>query len=284
MEKAEVIKEYTEHVDESFMKFYEPEHQEQVEAQCETVKFMNVRVAELSISPVHCRKVRSSEKNSELEASIQKHGILQSIVITENSDGLQVVAGVKRYLAAEALGLETVPCRFIKDATAYTSLAENLIRENLSPIELGEILGELKAKFNISHKDLAQQIGKSASTVSELLNLNDLPQSIKDQCYGDNKIPQRILVEIARLGDEKAMAEAIERFNAGLITDRNQVPKESRSTGKGPVSKFCGRARSIIKQLKKLGPESLGVEETEALKELQQLIEEKLKSLQAEAA
>jgi len=120
----------------------------------------------------------------ELAQSIKARGIVQPIVARElEGGGYEIIAGERRWRAAQIAGLESVPVvlRSIPDEAALAiSLIENIQRENLNPIEEATGLRRLLDEFGLTHDKVAQGVGRSRSAVSNILRLLSLNQAAKD--------------------------------------------------------------------------------------------------------
>ena len=120
----------------------------------------------------------------ELAASIEQQGILQPIIAREvSSGGYEIVAGERRWLAAQRAGLQTVPAivRDIDDRAAVAmALVENIQRENLNPMEESAALTRLQNEFHLSQQEIADTVGKSRTTVTNLMRLANLEPLVKN--------------------------------------------------------------------------------------------------------
>ena len=116
--------------------------------------------------------------------SIGEQGIVQPIIIREVQQGAyEIVAGERRWLAAQRAGLETVPAivREIDDRTAIAmALVENIQRENLNPMEESEALIRLQDEFHLTQQEIADTVGKSRSTVTNLMRLANLEPFVQN--------------------------------------------------------------------------------------------------------
>lgn len=122
---------------------------------------------------------------AELAASIEKQGMVQPIVVTPEDDGaFLIVAGERRWRAAQRAGLEQVPVvvRQVDDERELLELAlvENLQRSDLNPVEEAEAYRALGDRFGLSQQEIATQVGKGRSTVANALRLLDLPEAVLD--------------------------------------------------------------------------------------------------------
>ena len=129
------------------------------------------------------RKDMAPEALEELAASIQSQGIIQPIVVRQVESGqFEIIAGERRWRAARQAGLKRVPClvKKVEDRAAIAmALIENIQREDLNVIEEAQALERLQDEFTLTHQQVAEVIGKSRTTVSNLLRLNQLESDVK---------------------------------------------------------------------------------------------------------
>lgn len=134
------------------------------------------------------RKTFSPEKLEELAASIREKGIIQPLVVRRMSEHYELVAGERRWRAAQKAGLREVPVviQDVSDDTALEmALIENIQREDLNAIEQAEAFHALIEKFNLSQEEMARRVGKDRSTVANSLRLLKLPDEIKNDILED---------------------------------------------------------------------------------------------------
>ena len=128
------------------------------------------------------RKIFDDEALSELSASIEKHGIIQPLLVRPLPGGTyQLVAGERRWRAARMAGLTEAPVviRELSDEDASAlALIENLQREDLDPIEEAEGYRYLMDTYSITQEEAAQKVGKSRSAVANLMRLLSLPKDV----------------------------------------------------------------------------------------------------------
>lgn len=129
------------------------------------------------------RKDIDPEKIKELADSIKVQGIIQPIVLRKVEDEqYEIIAGERRWRAAQLAGLQEVPVivRDIDDRAAIAiALIENIQREDLNPLEESEALKRLLDEFELTHQQIADAIGKSRATVSNLIRLIELHPEVK---------------------------------------------------------------------------------------------------------
>ena len=131
------------------------------------------------------RSVFDQEKLSELADSIRAQGVVQPVVVRplEGGEGFELIAGERRWRAAQIAGLERIPAvvRDVPDEVSVAmSLIENIQRENLNPLEEATALRRLIDDFRMTHQEAADAVGRSRAAVSNLLRLLELMQEVKD--------------------------------------------------------------------------------------------------------
>lgn len=137
----------------------------------------------ISPNPDQPRKYFNEDAQRELQESIKVHGILQPLILAKRGDGYIIVAGERRYRAAKAVGMATVPAlvkRIDDSLIREISLIENLQREDLNPIEEAEAIDELIRLNGYTQEKLAQRIGKARSSVTNILRLLGLDDEVKE--------------------------------------------------------------------------------------------------------
>jgi ParB family transcriptional regulator, chromosome partitioning protein len=186
----------------------------------------------------------------ELADSIREKGILEPILVRQTGKNrYQIISGERRFRAASLAGLDELPAIEI-DAddkeTLEIALIENIQRKDLTPFEEAEGLLILQQKFAYTHEKISQVIGKSRTTVTETLQLNEIPQRVRAMCREAGIASKSVLVQIARAGDEPAMAELVRRFAAGEL-DRDDIRKKT--AAKTETAK-PGRPKNYVFELK----------------------------------
>lgn len=129
------------------------------------------------------RKDMAPEALEELANSVRAQGIIQPVVVRAiATDRYEIIAGERRWRAAQLAGLDIIPC-LIKDvsdeATVAIALIENIQREDLNAMEEATALQRLLDEFNMTHQGVADAVGKSRTTVTNLLRLNNLNDDVK---------------------------------------------------------------------------------------------------------
>lgn len=128
------------------------------------------------------RSAMDPERLAELADSIRAQGLIQPIVVRASGGGFEIIAGERRWRAAQQAGLTDVPCvvREADDrATVAMALIENIQREDLNPLEEAGALQRLLEEFTLTHQQAAEAVGRSRAAVSNLLRLLELPEEIR---------------------------------------------------------------------------------------------------------
>jgi ParB family chromosome partitioning protein len=136
------------------------------------------------------RKDMSPEALEDLSNSIKAQGIIQPIVVRKVSEqGYEIIAGERRWRAAQLAQITEVPClvKEVPDEAAVAiALIENIQREDLNAMEEAVALERLLTEFELTHQEVAEAVGKSRTTVTNLLRLNSLNEDVKKLLeYGD---------------------------------------------------------------------------------------------------
>src|SRR5262245_45825170 len=143
---------------------------------------VDVALDQIQPNPHQPRKSFESSSLDELAASIRASGVIQPIVVRQVGDGYQLIAGERRWRAARQAGLERIPAlgREATDAESLElALVENLLREDLNPIEEAEAYRHLLDQFSWTQEQLAQRIGKDRTSIANALRLLRLPGEIQ---------------------------------------------------------------------------------------------------------
>ena len=143
----------------------------------------DINVNQLQVGKYQPRRDMSSEALQELANSIQAQGIIQPVVVREiGHQKYEIIAGERRWRAAKIVGLDSIPC-LIKnvedDAAIAIALIENIQRENLNAMEEAIAYKRLLEEFELTHSEVAKAVGKSRTTVSNLLRLNNLNNDVQ---------------------------------------------------------------------------------------------------------
>lgn len=205
------------------------------------------------------RKDMSEEALEELASSIRSQGIIQPIVVRPIAhNSFEIIAGERRWRAAQIAKLETVPC-IIKDvpdeAAVAIALIENIQREDLNAMEEAVALNRLLNEFELTHQQVADAVGKSRTTVTNLLRLNNLNSDVKILLeHGDIEMGHaRCLLAL----EGEAQSDAARLAVAKALTVR-ETEKLVRSILEPVPAKEIAEKDPDVKQLEQQLAENLG--------------------------
>jgi ParB family transcriptional regulator, chromosome partitioning protein len=149
----------------------------------ESSAVVEIPIEEIRPNPRQPRGKVDEEGIEELALSIEAHGVLQPVICRRRGDGYELVAGERRWRAAQRAGLSVMPClvQDIDDGTSLEiALIENLQRDDLNELELADGYKCLLEDFGLTQEELGKRIGKSRSTVTNTLRLLDLPVAVRE--------------------------------------------------------------------------------------------------------
>jgi ParB family chromosome partitioning protein len=143
-----------------------------------------VPIDQIQPNPQQPRRTFNEASIDELARSVREHGIVQPLVVTRAGDKYKLIAGERRFRAAQKAGLTTVPV-VVKDAlksgdALQIALVENIQREDLNPMEEANAYHQLHDEFGMTQEEIAKRVGKERSTVANCLRLLKLPASVKE--------------------------------------------------------------------------------------------------------
>jgi ParB family chromosome partitioning protein len=148
----------------------------------------------------------------ELAESIAKRGVIQPIIVRPHGGGFQIIAGERRWRAAQRAQMHRIPAivrDFDEQETLEIALIENIQREDLNPIEEAEAYRKLIAEFHHSQDALGRIVGKSRSHVANLMRLLELPQTVQQQVM-ESRISMGHARALIGLPDCEALARQVE--------------------------------------------------------------------------
>jgi ParB family transcriptional regulator, chromosome partitioning protein len=178
----------------------------------ENERIHKLAVGSLSPNPEQPRTVFDETALGELAASIQQYGIVQPLVVTPVDGGYHIIAGERRWRAAQKAGLKTVPA-VVRTAKQQEKLElailENVQRVDLSPLETAVSVERLHQQFNLSYGDIAKRLGKAETTVHNTVRLLQLPTDAR-RALADGQISEGHARQVLALKNApKAQAELL---------------------------------------------------------------------------
>ncbi len=142
-----------------------------------------VEISKLVPCPFQPRQIFDEESLNDLTQSIKEKGILQPLLVRKKADKYEIIAGERRWRAAQNAGVKNVPIieKNLNDAEAFeVALIENIIRQNLTPIEEANGFEKLVKEYHYTHENLSKSVGKSRSYITNSIRLLSLPKSIQN--------------------------------------------------------------------------------------------------------
>lgn len=226
----------------------------------EMARLANLRPDEITLDPDQPRKEMGDLED--LKVSIAEHGILQPLIVAPiDENHYRLIAGERRFTAALALNLTTVPAivRSVEDHRRLeVQLIENLHRKDLTPFEEAAAFWRLQDEFGLTQEQLAKRMGRTQAAISQLLRVLDLPSAIRDEyktSYNSAKpISKSLLLEIARQETPERQEALWEQARSGDLTV--QKARKARTgadgvtrteRGKGTGGKSAVAYRHVIK-------------------------------------
>jgi ParB family chromosome partitioning protein len=149
----------------------------------EAAEIRQLDLARIRPNPFQPRREFRAEELEELAASIREHGVLQPVIVRASGDDFEIVAGERRVRACQRLGMESIPAIVrVADDTQMVELAlvENIQRQDLNPIEEARAYQAYIQRLDLTQEQAAQRLGKSRSSVANMIRLLDLPADVQE--------------------------------------------------------------------------------------------------------
>jgi ParB family chromosome partitioning protein len=185
---------------------------------------------------------------TELIASIREKGVLEPILVRPRGARFQIIAGERRYRAALDVGLAEIPCivRETSDSeTMEIALVENLQRKDLSPFEQADGLKMLAEGYGYTHEAMAERLGKSRTSITEILTLTAMPEHVRELCRRADIQSKSLLLQVVRQGDAQKMIALVQRLQQDGHATRDaarRITKQARAkTAKGRPRNYVFR-------------------------------------------
>ncbi|MFH1877786.1 MAG: ParB/RepB/Spo0J family partition protein [Candidatus Omnitrophota bacterium] len=215
-------------------------------------KIEKIKVGEIVPNPFQPRKYFDEEKLEELVQSVKEQGVIQPILVRPLRNGYELVAGERRWRAAQQLEMQEIPAIIredIDDANSLEiSLIENVQREELNPIEEAEAYQELGRQFSYTLDKIGRMVGKNKTTISNSLRLLSLDEEIRKFIVGGELTTghAKVLLSVANEQKRKAIAKTI--IKQGIsVREAEQIVRRLGETRK--------------KEKKPMDPEKISIEE-----------------------
>ncbi|PKQ29866.1 MAG: chromosome partitioning protein ParB [Actinobacteria bacterium HGW-Actinobacteria-10] len=179
-------------------------------------------LAQIQPNPKQPRTDMNEEGIAELSDSVKKVGIIQPILVRPHGDGYQIIAGERRWRAAKAAGLKSVPVRIISasdETSLELALIENLQRSDLNAIEEARGYRRLLTECQMTQAELADKVSKSRSAITNALRLLDLPEDVQEYVY-DGKLSAGHARAVLAVPDEGMRTRLAEKLIAEGLSVR----------------------------------------------------------------
>lgn len=201
-------------------------------------------VGSLDPNPFQPRSALSQAALAELAASIRESGVVQPILVRRLGPRFQIIAGERRWRAAQMAGLSSVPVtiRDVPDEELLElALVENIQREELSPLEEAQAFQRLQEEFRLTQEQVARKVGKDRSTVANTVRLLRLPRSVRE-ILASGRLDAghaRALLALERPADQQALAtEAADKGLSVREVERRvarlRAPRRERTARRDP--------------------------------------------------
>lgn len=261
-----------------------------VDSNEETVE--EIKLKDLRPNPYQPRKTFDDDALSDLKESIQQHGVLQPIIVRKSIKGYDIVAGERRFRAAQQAGLTTIPAivrEFSETLMREIALLENLQREDLSPLEEAEAYASLLDHLSVTQEELAKRLGKSRPHIANHLRLLTLPDDIQKLIANGTlsmghgrtllslKNKKKLAPLVKKIVDEALNVRQVEKLvqqlneNVPRETKKKEAPKDRvLKERESFLQNYFGTSVTIKKQKKKgkIEIEFLSNEDLERILEL----------------
>ena len=204
----------------------------------------------------------TDEELAELADSIREHGVIQPLVVSEQSDGTYVlIAGERRLRASMLAGLSSVPVvtRQADDRELLElALIENIQREDLSPLEAAEAYKSLEENFNLTHEEISKRVGKNRASITNTMRLLKLPGDVQKALL-EKKItdgharvllslptPQAQINAMNHIINNDLNVRQTEEYVRSLVGEKKAAPKNTKQALEPEMQELEERLRQLI--------------------------------------
>ena len=220
-----------------------------------------VPVSAITPNPMQPRTTLEPEALEELAASIQEHGMIQPLIVTQQGpERYQLIAGERRWQASRMAGLAMVPV-IVKEATPQQTLelalVENIQRADLNPLEEAAAFQQLVEEFGLTQEQVADRVGKSRVAVTNILRLLRLPAEVK-QALADGAIREGHARALLALPTAEAQVAALSTVAKQALSVRQTEELVRRLMAKPPAKKPAQPVSPRVRALEEEFRETLG--------------------------
>lgn len=218
-------------------------------------RIVEVNLNEIHPNPDQPRKTFDEEKLQELARSIERQGLIQPIIVKKrdsNEGGYLLVAGERRFRAFHLLKKLTIPSIITEGNVDEIALIENIQREDLNPLEEAEALEKMMERYRYTQAELGKVVGKAQNTISETLQLNALPNQIKNEYRTSDirVVSKSALIELTRIKDANKQLSLWGAMKQGQWTVRNtRTVKTNLQPSLPTQQKALGAGRAFLRKI-----------------------------------
>jgi ParB family chromosome partitioning protein len=208
---------------------------------------LELGIDQIEPNPTQPRKFFAEDKLEELAQSIRTNGLIQPLVVRRYGEGFQLIAGERRWRAAQRAGLMKVPCvikEVGEDEVLALSLIENIQREELNPIEEATAYKNLVEQLNVTQEEIARQVGKDRTSVANAMRLLKLPLDIQKMVEDEKLSMGHARALLAIDSEEKQIKLANQIVDQGLTV--REVERLVKQTLEGKPAKTRPEANPAI--------------------------------------
>jgi len=218
-------------------------------------ELQHLRVERIRPGKYQPRQAMDPERLQELAASIKAQGLIQPIIVRSiGANGYELIAGERRWRAAQLAGLAEIPAlvRTVGDhAVVAMALIENIQREELTPLEEAHALQRLIGEFSYTHQQTADAVGRSRASVSNLLRLLDLPEPIR-QLLEQHRLEMGHARALLTLEPGLAVALARKAAEHGWsVRELEEAARRAQTAPKGKAKKIAAKRDPNIETLER---------------------------------
>ncbi len=203
----------------------------------EDQRVLEIPIADIQPNPDQPRQDMDPESLGELVGSITRNGVLQPVIVRQAEGGYQLIAGERRWRAAQQAGFNTIPAivRSVSDNESLElALVENIQRRDLNPMEQAHAYKELIERFGLTQEEAAERLGKKRSSIANTLRLLDLPQDIQDAVSrGTLSMGHaRALLSLPNRGEQRRLAARVQRDELSVRQTERLVSQQLKKAEK----------------------------------------------------
>jgi len=213
-----------------------------------------VPIDALEPNPYQPRQTIHPERLAELAASIRESGIVQPILVRRRHGRFQIIAGERRWRAAQSLGLRSVPVSIRDvpdDRLLELALVENIQREELQPLEEAQAFQRLQEELGLTQEEIARRVGRERPTIANTLRLLRLPREARE-LLAEGKLDAghaRALLSLERVEDQLQLARAVARHGLS-VREVERRAAGLRGTGSRPEKRRDPNTRAAEERLR----------------------------------